>query len=300
MYTIINEENLIFDQLPQNSSLINFSMLRSLESTPLVFRSFSIKYVLEGCENYTINGNRYEVKSGQFLLANKANEGLVEIDSNRLVNAICIDIAPQIIAEVVGSHLRPDTPEADLNLDRFFTTGEFFENKYDHEHTHLGNSLRQLGNELVSAPLVRHDFTQEFYFHLAEQLILDHIPVYKQLHAIGSVKWQTRKDLLRKLHIAKEYIEHTFNSELSMEAVARECGLSEYHFFRLFKAAYGISPHQFLIRKRIEKAQELLIHPGLSISEIAHICGFSDIFTFSKSFKKHTGVSPSYFTHPKK
>lgn len=299
MYTIINEENLIFDQLPQNSSLINFSMLRSLESTPLVFRSFSIKYVLEGRENYTINGNRYEVKTGQFLLANKANEGLVEIDSNRLVNAICIDIAPQIIAEVVGSVIRPDTAEADLNLDRFFTTGEFFESKYDHTNTHLGKSLRHLGNELVSSPHDQHDFTQEFYFHLAEQLILDHIPVYKQLQSIGSVKWQTRKDLLRKLLVAKEYIEQSFGNELSMEAVARECGLSEYHFFRLFKAAFGISPHQFLISKRIEKARELLTYPGLSISEIAHLCGFSDIFSFSKSFKKHTGLSPSAFIHPK-
>lgn len=298
MYNIISEENLIFDQLPQNSSLINFSMLRSLESSPLVFRSFSIKYVLEGCENYTINGHRYEVKSGQFLLANKANEGLVEIDSNRIVNAICIDVAPKIIAEAVGSILRPDTPDADLNLDRFFTTGEFFENKYDHNSTYLGKTLQQLGNTLVSTPFERHEFTQEFYFHLAEQLILDHIPLYKQLQSIGSVKSQTRKELLRKLQVAKAYMEHSFGKELSVETIARECGLSEYHFFRLFKATFGISPHQFLIRKRIERACELLQHPGLSISEIAHQCGFSDIFTFSKSFKKHTGFSPTHYIHP--
>lgn len=273
-------------------------MLRSLESTPLVFRSFSIKYVLEGCENYTINGNRYQVKTGQFLLANKANEGIVEIDSNRMVNAICIDIAPNIIAEVVGSTLRPDTAIADMNLDRFFTTGEFFENRYDHGKTNLGKSLLQLGNTLVPKPLESHEFTHEFYYHLAEQLILDHIPIYKQLQAVGAVKSQTRKELLRKLQTGKEFIETAFGDELSIENVARESGLSEYHFFRLFRATFGISPHQYLIHCRIENAKKLLRHPGISISDIAHMCGFADIFSFSKSFKKHTGSSPTQFIHP--
>jgi AraC family transcriptional regulator len=152
-----------------------------------------------------------------------------------------------------------------------------------------------LGSLLISSPAEKHQFTDEFYYHLAEQLVLDHIPIYKQLQSIGAVKSQTRKDLLRKLQVGKAFLETSFASELPIAAVARECGLSEYHFFRLFKSTYGISPHQYLIQCRIQHARKLVQHTGISMSEIAYLCGFSDVFSFSKSFKKHTGHAPTQF-----
>jgi AraC family transcriptional regulator len=78
-----------------------------------------------------------------------------------------------------------------------------------------------------------------------------------------------------------------------METVAAECGLSEYHFFRLFKAIFAISPHQYLIRKRLDYAYYQLKNGLSNVSDAAVHSGFADIFAFSKSFKKHFGLSPS-------
>ena len=294
MYNVIDEQNLVFDELPRNGSLINYSMLRDLKSTPVVFRSFSIKYVLEGCENYTINGNRFQVQNQHYLLANTHSAGAVEIDSEKIVKAICIDIAPSVLSEVVGSYLEPDNSFSDLSLDRFFTTSDFFESFYPSDQTLLGKTLTGLGTELSTSPFEKHEFSKEFYYHLSEQLIADHIPIFKQLQSVRSVKAETKKELLRRVLRGKEYINTCYMLPLSIEQVAKECHLSEYHFFRLFKAVMGISPHQYLIRKRIENAQILLNNKSYSVSDVAFLCGFADVFSFSKTFKKHTGTSPSF------
>ncbi|HLP54322.1 MAG TPA: AraC family transcriptional regulator [Fluviicola sp.] len=293
MYNVIDEQNMVFDELPRNGSLINFSMLRDLKSTPVVFRSFSIKYVLEGCENYTINGQRFQVQNDHYLLANTHSDGAVEIDSEKIVKAICIDIAPDILSEVVGSYLEPGSGIADPNLDRFFTTSDFFESFYPSDQTLLGKTLNSLGSELSHSPFEKHQFSKEFYYHLSEQLLTDHIPIFKQLQSVSSVKAQTKKELLRRVLRGKEYINACYMLPLSIEQVARECHLSEYHFFRLFKAVMGISPHQYLIRKRIENAHALLSDKSHSVSDVAFLCGFADVFSFSKAFKKHTGTPPS-------
>lgn len=293
MYQVIDDQHMGLESLPRNGSLINFSMLRELKTVPVIFRSFSIKYVLEGCERYTVNGNPFHITDGHYLLANSHSEGSVEIDSERVVKGICIDVAPTILSEVVASHLQPGTPISDLDLDRFFTTPDFFENCYPSQRTHVGRFLGELGAELGKSPFEKHEFSKEFYFALSEKLLQDHIPVFKQLQAIQTVKPETKKALLRRVMHGKEYIDACFMQPLSMEAVAQESGLSEYHFFRLFKAIFGTTPHQYLIRKRLEYAHHHLRNGLTNVSEAAHLCGFADIFAFSKSFKKYFGIAPS-------
>jgi len=295
MYTIFDEHHKGFNELPRNGSLINFSLLRDLKTVPVIFRSFSIKYVLDGCEHYSVNGNSFNVTNGQYLLANSFSQGSVQIDSERLVKGICIDIAPTVLSEVVASTLRPDTLIPDLDLDTFFTSPDFFENCYPTENTEVGRFLGALGTELSKSPFENHEFSTEFYFNLAEKILIDHIPINRQLQSIQTVKSETKKELLRRVMKGKAFIDHSFALPLSMELVARESGLSEYHFFRLFKTVFLISPHQYLIRKRIEMTSLLLKQGKKCISEVAILCGFADVFSFSKVFKKHVGVAPSVF-----
>ena len=98
------------------SYLINFSTLSELYCVA-PFRSFSVKYVCRGTEKYHVNGNKYTVEDGQYLLANHFSEGFVEIDNT--VRGICIDVAPDVLSEVVASYRRPDTFIADPGLDTF-------------------------------------------------------------------------------------------------------------------------------------------------------------------------------------
>ncbi len=277
---------------------MNYSMFREFYCK-VPFRSFSVKYVVEGVEEYLVNGKKYQVGAGQYLLANQYSEGFVRIESKNLVKGVCIDIAPDLLSEVVGSLRRPDTPFADQGLDVFFSSPDFLENQYQAGATQTGQLLHNLGIELSRDPFHIHRFSKEFYLNLTERIVADHIPLYRQLQCVGSIKPETKKDLVRKVHLGKSFMDAHFTLPLDIATVARESNLSEYHFFRLFKAVEGLSPYQYILRKRLLYAAAFIEKGQTSITDAAFAAGFTDIFSFSKAFKNHYGLSPSrYFRQP--
>jgi AraC-like DNA-binding protein len=95
------------------------------------------------------------------------------------------------------------------------------------------------------------------------------------------------------LHAAKARIERDYLSPLGLTTLAAEAGLSRAHFATRFKACFGVSPIDYVLRLRIQHAQSLLADPDLPVAAIAAACGYEDPFVFSKLFKRHTGTSPS-------
>ena len=100
---------------------------------------------------------------------------------------------------------------------------------------------------------------------------------------------------LRRLRLAKDAMDRDWAEPLDLDAVAAHAGYSRYHFIRAFKAVYGSTPGQYLSRCRIERAEELLRSANLSVTEICTLVGFSSLGTFSTSFKKQTGLTPSAY-----
>ncbi|WP_372498249.1 helix-turn-helix transcriptional regulator [Streptomyces marispadix] len=99
---------------------------------------------------------------------------------------------------------------------------------------------------------------------------------------------------LRAMRLAKDAMDRDWSDpDLDLDAVAAHAGYSRYHFVRAFKATYGESPGQYLSRRRIERAEELLRSANLSVTEICMSVGFTSLGTFSARFKKQTGTSPS-------
>lgn len=90
------------------------------------------------------------------------------------------------------------------------------------------------------------------------------------------------------------------NSDKTLEEIAKICGVSEGYFRKLFKQYSGETPVDFRQKYRIEKAKQLLLLDTHSIGEIAEELHFSDIYHFSKTFKKLTGVSPKSYIQQNK
>ena len=89
-----------------------------------------------------------------------------------------------------------------------------------------------------------------------------------------------------------ERIEHTFQSEISLATLADEAGYSRGHFLKMFRASMGMTPHRYLLKRRIDHARTLLKRPGKSIIDVAADCGFSSQAHLSQVFREHVGVTP--------
>jgi len=85
------------------------------------------------------------------------------------------------------------------------------------------------------------------------------------------------------------------DDQLSLESLAQESGYSRVHFMRMFRAATGRSPHNYLMNLRIERARELLSNPALSLTDIALDCGFSSHSHLTRVFRQFLGVTPSEY-----
>lgn len=94
---------------------------------------------------------------------------------------------------------------------------------------------------------------------------------------------------------AASFIENGFTHDLSLSEIAAAAGLSEQHFCRVFKRDTGMTPIEFLIKKRIAEAKALLRDTDLPVSEVAGAVGFTDRSYFTSVFRKYEGFSPSEY-----
>lgn len=99
-------------------------------------------------------------------------------------------------------------------------------------------------------------------------------------------------ELLRRLLRAKDRMDAASHEEWPVRRLARVSGVSEAHFARSFKEAFGVPPHRYLLTRRIERATQLLRETDLSITEIAFETGWSSLGTFGRTFRDVTGKSP--------
>ena len=129
--------------------------------------------------------------------------------------------------------------------------------------------------------------------HLAHALVL------RTLYLGRDAKPQANNGRTSALpgHVLRRIVERMqdFDGDLSLQALASESGYSRVHFVRMFKAATGYSPHNYLLNLKVERARELLKNPSMSLIDIALDCGFSSHSHMSRFFHKVVGVTPTTY-----
>jgi AraC-like DNA-binding protein len=99
-------------------------------------------------------------------------------------------------------------------------------------------------------------------------------------------------DLLRRLLRAKDRMDAASHEAWPVRRLARISGVSEAHFARSFKQAFGVPPHRYLLTRRIERAMALLRDTELPVTDIAFQTGWESLGTFGRTFRDVTGESP--------
>ena len=118
----------------------------------------------------------------------------------------------------------------------------------------------------------------------------------RQESTVNKYKGRLSKHQLKQV---LDYMKQHLDRKLSLTELAMVVRLSSYHFAHLFKQSMGISPHQYHIKCRIERAKELLRRENIAIKDIAQIVGFSSQGHFTYHFKRLTGITPNFFLHSK-
>lgn len=126
---------------------------------------------------------------------------------------------------------------------------------------------------------------------IAVRLIHAHSGTGRQVSAALDKETASQGGLDRAI----DFIESSLDADLRLATLAEEAGMSPFYFARAFKKKTGESPHQFLIRRRIERAKGLLASTRMEVAEIAFATGFSSQSHLAATFKRNVGMTPGDF-----
>jgi AraC family transcriptional regulator len=122
-----------------------------------------------------------------------------------------------------------------------------------------------------------------------------HRHIAEMVNNLPPVRKTTRIELYKRLSRAMDVLRSGFCGEISLDQLAAEACISKYHFLRLFRMAYGLSPYQYIQHLRLEKARALLTDSVIPITDLAGLLGFDNSQSFSRLFFQRTGLYPTQY-----
>ena len=236
------------------------------ESTRHFHDAFEIYYMKERTCTYHIEDLTYKLVPGDILLipgntAHRTTYGGVA--HTRLLVNCSKEYIPESVLERLPSigHLYRNN-KVISQIEELFA-------KIEHEYSHA---------DALSADVLK-CFTAELLF-----VILRHKNEHEMKKPAGN-------DFVTTV---QEYIQNNYMNEVKLATIAEMLSVSQEHLSRVFKQETGIGFKDYLVKFRLQKAEDMLKHePGRAVSEVAYACGFNDGNYFSYKFKEAYGVSPT-------
>jgi AraC family transcriptional regulator len=282
-------------RLACNSGALTFSSLKQWYNKA-VFRDISIKFVLKGAERYyDSEGAQYLVKEGEFLLGSfEQHSGACVVESSSYVEGICLYIKPELLNEVYSLLVNKEGNDPEAFPHTHLTYPGFFNNIFTSRHTPLDARLKEIAAWFYNyESMMPENMFDEYMAGVCEKIVELQFGVHKSLARLDFLKNTTRKEIMKRLLLAKSYIEDNYLNNPTLDEIAAYAGISKYHFLRNFKLAYRQSPFEFIQDKRLQHAKRVIEKRERDLKDIASLCSFSDLAAFSKSFKRKFGVPPS-------
>jgi AraC-like DNA-binding protein len=253
----------------------------------------SIKTFFAGRALYTLGKGFYAVDETAYLIVNHNQPYAITIETQREIESFCLFFEPGFAEEIQHSLTTPVDGLLDLPAQPATSSLHFFERTYRHDNL-LSPLLFQLRTTLVHqqcSPL----WLSEQFCTIIQRLLQVHFNVYKEVETLPAVRAATREELYRRLYRAREYACAFFDTPVTLTQLAEVASLSPTHLLRSFKQLFHQSPHQYLTSKRLERAQHLLLHTDLSVTDICFSVGFESFGSFSWLFRRKVGCSPSAY-----
>lgn len=227
--------------------------------------------VYEGSGIYTIDNNKYIAKKGDLIFY---NSGVVHDEfggNGSNLGTYCLGISNLKIVKLGNNKIIEDNYCPIINCNEYFddilSMFDIIRKSIDVDGIHVA----EFSNFLVQALVVKF-----------------RIIIEKK----GDVKQIKEPSLATKVKI---YIDKNYNENISLKSIAEAVNANQYYLSHIFKEEIGFSPMQYVTRRRIGEAQNLLINTQLSITEIAANVGYNNSNYFQNVFKKIVGYTPGSY-----
>lgn len=268
------------------------------ESLPAAFRcpehftALGIVAMLKGKGQFKINDETVTLDENAFLIVNRGSklsfvlQGSENIPVLLYFNTILCDL-------LTGSlFYRNVSVDAEREIEAY----DFSLLEHLHfQHATLKNHLPwliNLGSSCSSFHALKADMLLR---NLLDNIIAENYAAVTVSKNLDVVKQSTRKTLYKRLTVARQWMEANCTAAFTVDHVADIAMLNTHHFLRLFKKAFRVTPHQYLIDLRMKLASDLLISTNSPVSAICQDVGFESLSSFSTLFKARCGNSPAQF-----
>ena len=292
LFKVLDKENCVAMNLSIDKSCAVLCTLAEAQVNN-AFKYSTLKLVIGGHARYIVDKKSYKLSQNEFLICNGDQDGIGIIDSKKDVSQFCIHIKPSVISDAFrlltsGNHFDLDKP-----MDGY-PDFRLFENTYNlNSSLAVSKPLRPLVRLINDGREKEIYLDEEWLLNLAEAIVLNEKNIRISLNGLHAVRHTTKNEIMRRLLIGKEYMDSNFTKNPRIADIASFAFMSEFFFYRNFKLAFRTTPYQYILDKKIGLAKELMHDETLGFAEIANLCGFPDIFTFSKAFKRKCGFAPS-------
>jgi AraC-like DNA-binding protein len=251
--------------------------------------NFTFKVVFNGHQKFSFGKREISLFPDSFILIEPGTTYQTKIDSEEPVKTLSISLTPEFIKEFNAANLWRLQPflKEQINVDEILPVQTIYPLKGDMWFNFVNLSKRM--KEGKCDDLLINEYLQHClinYYKLYQQEILS------KLENLSFVRNSTKKEILNRLTLAKEYISNNYNKKFRLEDISSVCCLSINHLLRTFKQAYGITPYQYLTIVRLNRAKSLLEQGQYSVNEIVMVVGFESVSSFIRLFKTTFNTTP--------
>lgn len=272
----------------------HLSLTRFGSEHRFTLRHYAVHFVLGGALRYQFDGQRFHVAEGQFVLINAGQEVLLTPEDTSEV--LCLHLSEATLVQAMDDCQEHEADWCDL-CDCLRPDGHIMlcEQVYSQEQDTFGPYLKQLASALIEDETNIGEDISIIGAEASHQLLEAQAETYRRLLNLTSAKLSTKRELYRRLCLAQDHIHHHLHDTLDLDTLSQVACLSKYHFIRLFKEAFGQTPRQYLIARRLERASSLLIHSRKTFHEICQEVGLKDSSSFGRLFKRSFGATPHLY-----
>jgi len=254
--------------------------------------SLSIKSVISGSAMWEAGGRGFTVHENSYLILNDRQHYRMTIESARPVTTFCIFFRRGFVEDIFHTRVTKaasllDYPEPDL-----LEVG--FVERLESDHSLVLGLMHELRRRVVEGGASPEALEDDF-IRIGSAMIEEHKDAAAVAARLPAQRRATRDELYRRLLRGRDFLLSSLDQPIRLAEAAREACLSPYHFHREFRRVFGETPHQYLTRRRLERAKVLLTQEGPSVLDVCLASGFESPASFSLLFRRHFGASPRQF-----